>query len=154
MVDHFITRAELTPEGQAFIRGFDQYVLQQRDTRRFWAPRDSTWNSYSATGYRYTKWGAVPQIDATHASDGGYRIVKDILAVGNTLRSLPVWVFWWPESGFWYQITKESEPQPPVPNESGPLREMNRQLDEIDRNTHMTPQEKRDARAAVIDGMY
>jgi hypothetical protein len=77
-----------------------------------------------------------------------------VVNVGTTTRIVNAKVVWDPRDGIWYQWQRHVDSAPPPVVLPPWLIQLNADLDAIARNTHLTPEERFQARLTLIQSAY
>lgn len=144
---------ENSPAGKAFKEGWDTFVERQRLGNVFWDPVDQRWETYPAERFTFVA-VAMPKVTV---GDGYWietAMLREVLELGRATRALNAKVIWSPRNGHWYSWAHKEAPPPPGPAEPAWLKRLNAELDALDANSRLTPQERADARRAVIARAY
>ncbi len=144
---------ETTKAGQNFKEGYDKFVQADRRTDVFWDPVDSRWETYPAADYTFSRVG-LPNVAPASDFWGERSMLIEVLNLGRAVSVLNTKVVWGPRDGNWYAwATRTQRPPvpPPIPDW---LTRLNSDLAALDRNSNLTPQERMQARAALIQAAY
>lgn len=144
---------ENTPAGKAFQEGYDKFVQAQHRGDVFWDPVDSRWETYPAAGFTFAKVG-IPRVDPGTNYFSERNTLHEVLNLGRAVKALNTKIIWGPRDGYWYAWANRTQPPPPPPPEPDWLKRLNANLDALDRNTRLTPEERRAARSALIQAAY
>ena len=144
---------ENTPEGKRFKQGWDTFVKAQHLPDTFWDPVDGRWENYPRNKWGFTR-TQIPAVPLGSDYWAERTILHEVVNIGETTRVVNAKVVWDPRDGFWYQWEMLANPVPPPPTIPPWLVQLNAELDALARNTHLTPEERFQARTALIASAY
>lgn len=144
---------ENTDAGRAFQNGWDTFVKVQHLPDTFWDPVDHRWENYPRAKFTLTRVG-LPQIPLGTDYWSERTILHEVINIGATTRALDGRLVWDPRDGYWYHWSETVAAPPPPPGVPPWLQELNAELDALARNTHLTPEERYQARMTVLERAY
>lgn len=143
---------ENTSAGKAFKAGYDRFVQTDRQPDVFWDPVDHRWETYRRARFVFGRTGIARVTPGTdYWSERS--MLHDVINLGKPLAGLGAHVVWDPRDGWWYTYA-DSAQQPPPSQTPDWLARLNADLAALDRNTNLTPQERMEARSALIQRAY
>lgn len=143
---------ENTEAGKAFLEGWDRFHVKT-DNRLFWDPVDNRWETYPRGTFTFVLLG-MPTVPVDESYFGRRTTLREVLNLGAASRVLDPKAIWDPRDGRWYRWQKTQQVPPPPPPPPAWLRQLNADLDAVSANTHMTPEEKAQAREGLIKAAY
>ena len=144
---------ENSPAGKRFKEGWDNFVERQKLGDVFWDPVDQRWETYPPARFTFALVG-MPKVTVGDKYWIEKEMLKEVLELGRATRALNAKVIWGPRNGQWYSWAHKAAPPPPPPPRHGWLDRLNADLDALDANSRLTPQERADARRAIIASAY
>ena len=150
---YFEAFPETTPAGKAFKQGWDTYVKAQHLPNVFWDPVDIRWENYPRDEWGFSR-VQLPVVPLGFEYWAERTILHEVINIGASTRIVNAKVVWNPRDGFWYQWQKLVDPVPSPPPPPPWLVQSNADLDALARNTHLTPEERFQARNALIQSAY
>lgn len=144
---------ENTPAGRSFKSGWETYVQQQRLPDVFWDPVQERWENYDRNKITFQRLG-LPRVDLGTDYWTERNILHEVLNIGQATRVLDGAAVWNPRDGYWYRFSSSQQEPSPTPQPPPWLKRLIDDLAAVDANTSLSPDERQQARSALIQAAY
>ena len=149
----FETFPENTAAGKAFKHDLDAYLQNARYPDVFWHPVHERWETYDRNTYSFARL-SLPHVEVGTDYWTKYNILHEVINIGQATRALDAAAIWDPRDGYWYHFAAAQQaPRAPAPLPTW-LKNLIADLAAVDANTSLTPDERHQARSALIQAAY
>ncbi len=144
---------ENTPTGKTFKRGWETFVQEQKLPDVFWDPVQERWESYDRSKFTFVRL-RLPRVELGTDYWTERNILHEVLNIGQATRALDAAAAWNPRDGYWYHFATTQRTPPPPPAMPPWLEKLIEDLASVDGNASLTPEERQQARSALIQAAY